>query len=65
MTGRNPRRVQQPMPPTTRGHRVTHVSGGPVICSCGWQTSATVRSPEAGRQIALHHLANPGQGVAS
>lgn len=66
MTGRrNPRRVAPAPVPATRGHRVTHTEGGPVVCSCGWRTSATVRSAEAGRQIALHHVANPGRGVAS
>jgi hypothetical protein len=40
-------------------HRVTHVTGRRVTCSCGWATAANVRSQAAGQQIAEAHL----QGV--
>lgn len=49
--------VEVPVPASMRrGHRATHVEGGPVICSCGWRTRTPVRSLDAGQRIAALHV---------
>ncbi len=48
--------TKTPPAPAIPVHRVEHITGRRVTCTCGWATAGNVQSADAGRMIAEDHI---------